>query len=188
MLVSWVQIKQRKKSFLLLKYPLKRAHFISRLCRGIRAPMRIQIYNCMKEEIYAGKWTASECDWDTGFPEFTFGSGYSAWFVSKLDVLGAEGYLPVWKAEINSRAASYALCITVERSHRQRLLHKQEGSDGVVGGDGEVSLGHGVFTNNVQCWKCIWLVSIQFCYAPISLKRPPVSVLFGTTHATILRQ
>lgn len=101
MLVSWVQIKQRKKSFLLLKYPLKRAHFISRLCRGIRAPMRIQIYNCMKEEIYAGKWTASECDWDTGFPEFTFGSGYSAWFVSKLDVLGAEGYLPVWKAEIN---------------------------------------------------------------------------------------
>lgn len=40
-------------------------------------------------------------------------------------------------------AASYALCIRVERSHRQRLLHKQEGSDGVVGGGSEVSLGHG---------------------------------------------
>lgn len=62
----------------------------------------------------------------------------------KVRCCGCRRLLASLESRDQLRAATYALCITVERSHRQRLLHKQESSDGVVGGDSEVSLGHGL--------------------------------------------
>lgn len=116
----------------------------------------------MKEKIFAGKWTARGWGWDAGSPELTFGSGHSAWFISKLDVLGAEGYLPVRKVEIN-RGLHPALCITVGRSSRRVLLCKQ-----VRGGDGEVSSGHCFTSKSVEgAWILIFDIlessSCQWC-------------------------
>lgn len=88
----------------------------------------------------------------------------------------------------SSKAASYALCIMVERSHRQRLLHKQEGSDGVVVEESEVPLGHGCLQIMLSVYSASeWCqFSSMVLFKSYNILVMSFSQFASTVHATIL--